>query len=949
MTQVNPFYVPLPYQDRADAGRLILRDGSTASIRIANPSDVDGLHAFFEQLSEYSRYTRFFSPRVPTKKFMASFCRDDDPESLLTLIVTRVVEGVSSIVATASYLAMDESRAEVAFTVDDEFQGKGLGTLLLERLAVLAAQHGITSFFALTMSENRAMVELLRRSGFDIEAQRAGSEVEIDLSVVPTEKSVARSQMRDRVATVASLRPFFHPNAVAVIGASSKAKSIGYRLMSALISGHFQGAVYPVNIKGGVIHSIRASKSIKELPERPDLAIIAVPRHVVLDVVDECAEQGVRALIVITAGFSEANAEGRALQEQLVEKVRGYGMRMVGPNCLGLLNSDPTVRLNASFSPHFSPPGSVAMASQSGALGLAVLGLTEQLDLGLSTFVSLGNKADVSGNDLIQYWEEDEHTNVILLYLESFGNPRRFVRLAQRVSRRKPIVIVKSGRTQAGRRAAGSHTASLAGSDVAVEALVRQSGIIRAQTLDEMFHLAQGLSNQPLPRGNRVAIVTNAGGPGILCADVCEAGGLLLPELSPQTQAELATFLPPAASLKNPVDMIASATPEQYQRTIETIMASDDMDALIVIYIPIGVTDDDAIEAAIQAGVTNSRLNGATNQPVMLCWMAGDAHKAPLALLTRSNDFSRSAPGTTKVVTTSEKVPTYAYPEAAGRVLSKMAAYAAWREQPAGMYLDFEQIQPQVAREICQQALQTRGAGWLTTEEARAVLAALRLPISPGGVAHTPDDAVKLAQQVGFPVAVKLASTKIVHKTEIQGVQLNLKDEHAVRNAFEHIRQQVERTLEGADEQVAHTSEAHATSGASLEEVMEGVLVQPMVASGTEVMIGVSQEAGFGSLIAFGLGGIHVEILRDVRFGLTPLTDRDAKEMIRGIRGYRLLQGYRGLPAADIPALEDTLLRISRLVEEVPHIKELDLNPVFALPQGKGCRIVDARIWVAEA
>ena len=301
-------------------------------------------------------------------------------------------------------------------------------------------------------------------------------------------------------------------------------------------------------------------------------------------------------------------------------------------------------------------------------------------------------------------------------------------------------------------------------------------------------------------------------------------------------------------------------------------------------------------------------------------------------------------------------MPIYAYPEAAGRVLSKMAAYAAWREQPAGMYLDFEQIQPQVARQICQQALQTRGAGWLTTKETRAVLAALRVPISPGGVAQSADEAVKLAKEVGFPVAVKLASNKIVHKTEIEGVQLNLKDENAVREAFEHIRKQVEQasrtskehgTLAG--EEVAHTSKGHHTSGASVEEVMEGVLVQPMVASGIEVMMGVSQEAGFGSLIAFGLGGIHVEILRDVRFGVTPLTDRDAKEMVRGIRGYRLLEGYRGLPAADIPALEDTLLRISRLVEEVPQIKELDLNPIFALPQGEGCRIVDARIWVADS
>ncbi|MGB0384479.1 MAG: acetate--CoA ligase family protein, partial [Ardenticatenaceae bacterium] len=393
-------------------------------------------------------------------------------------------------------------------------------------------------------------------------------------------------------------------------------------------------------------------------------------------------------------------------------------------------------------------------------------------------------------------------------------------------------------------------------------------------------------------------------------------------------------------------DMIASATPEQYQRTIETIMASDDIDALIVIYIPIGVANNQAVEAAIQAGVTNSRGGGATNKPVMLCWMAGDVHKAPLALNDLNhgdqNDDQNEHEHEDKHKNEPQKarqagmpVPIYAYPEAAGRVLSKMAAYAAWREQPAGMYLDFEQIEPEVARQLCQQALQTRGAGWLTTEEARAVLAAFGLPISPGGVARSADDAVKLAKQVGFPVAIKLASTKIVHKTEIEGVQLNLQDEHAVRNAFEHIRKQVERTLE-----------EDGSSGTSLEEVMEGVLVQPMITSGTEVMIGVSQEARFGSLIAFGLGGIHVEILRDVHFALTPLTDRDAKEMIRGIRGYRLLQGYRGLPAADIPALEDALLRISRLVEEVPQIKELDLNPIFALP--KGCRIVDARIWVAE-
>lgn len=902
--QVHPLYVPLPAQEATDGGRLILRDGSSAELRRARPADQAALSALFQRLSPESRYRRFFSSAVPDSA-PSVLCDQTDPAHRLTLVVTRTIAEESQIVATASYISERPGRAEVAFAVDDAFQGKGLGTLLLERLAVLAARHGITAFEALTLTENAPMLQVFRDSGLDIETHQEQSLTVVSLSTVPTEQSTHESERRDRVATVASLRPFFHPNAVAVIGASSHRGSIGYRVVEALVAGHFQGAVYPVNPKGGVVCSIRAYPSVQDLPEAPDLAIVTAPPQAILGIVDECAAAGVRALVVVTAGFAEVPGEGRDLQARLVEKVRGYGMRMIGPNCLGIATSDPAVQLNASFSPVGPTPGSVAMASQSGALGLAILALTRELKLGLSSFVSLGNKGDVSGNDLLQYWEEDEQTSVILLYLESFGNPRRFVHLARRVSRRKPIVIVKGGRTATGQRAAGSHTAALAASDTAVEALVHQSGVLRAESLDEMFHLATALSHQPLPKGRRVGILTNAGGPAILCADACEAGGLTVPELSEVTRAWLSDFLPPAASLSNPVDMIASANEVSYQRAIEAMLPSDEIDALVVIYIPVGIADADAVRAGILAGVAHSRATGGADKPVLVCWMAGETVSAPVPLGE------------------SERLPVHAFPETAARVLCKMADYATWRAQPAGVIPDFADIQPRAAQEICREALVCRGAGWLSVAETRAVLEAMALPVAPGGVATTAAEAVALAQYLGFPVAVKLASHRLVHKTELGGVQLNLRDASAVRAAFETIRERA-------------------------GEEMEGVLVQPMVAGGVEVMMGMVEEPRFGPLLAFGLGGIHVEILKDVCFRMTPLTQRDAAEMVRAIRGHRLLAGYRNLPPSDVGALEEALLRLSRLVEEVPEIRELDLNPLFAFPEGQGCTIVDARIRVGE-
>jgi acetyl coenzyme A synthetase (ADP forming)-like protein len=854
---------------------------------------------FFHRLSPESRQRRFFSFAEPSTDFVRSLCDSSNPRTQLTLVITRRSGGRETIVAAGSYVERSEKTAEVAMAVEDQFQGKGIGTLLLERLALLAARAGYNRFWAVTQLDNRGMIEVFRHSGFPLAETLDGGYLELDFSLVPTESSVELSEMRDRVFTATSLRSFFKPAAVAVVGASREPSSIGYRILEALVINRFQGPVYPVNAKAAVVGSMRAYPSVTSLPESVELAIIAVPRDAVLGVIDECAARGVRALIVITAGFAEADESGRALQKQLLEKVRGHGIRMVGPNCMGLLNTDPAVQLNASFSRVFPPRGRIAMSSQSGALGLAILALAADRQLGVSTFVSVGNKADVSGNDLLQYWEIDDATAVILLYLESFGNPRRFARIARRVSRTKPIVAVKAGRTLAGRRAAGSHTAALAANDVAVDALFRQTGVIRAETLDEMFDLAAALENQPLPRGRRVGIITNAGGPGILCTDACEAGGLTVPELSAETKSALRKFLPAAAGLSNPVDMIASARAESYRQTIETLLPSPELDALIVMYIPIDRNDSAPVAHAIRDAVAAARRNGAAGKPVLACMMASDGERT--------------------LATDGETIPSYFFPEAAAKVLSKTSTYAEWRSKPLAMVPGFTDIDKDKARRVVENAIQTRGACWLSAEECRTVLSAFRIAQVDGGLARTADEAAALARALGFPVAAKLASQHVLHKSDIGAVQLDLQDEAAVRRAFEEIKQ--------------------------LD--MEGVLIQKMLPRGVELMIGVTEDPLFGPLIAFGLGGIHVEILADVRFRVTPLTDRDAHEMVREIRGYRLLQGYRGHPPADIDAIEEVLLRLSRMVEDIPQIRELDLNPIFALPPGQGCLVVDARIRVA--
>ena len=706
---------------------------------------------------------------------------------------------------------------------------------------------------------------------------------------------------------VESLKPFFYPGSVAIIGASCEEASIGYRLLESLQGSHFTGTIIPVNPHATEIAGLRTFPSLRDIPSQVDLAVIAVPAGLVLSIIDDCAAMQVPAAILITAGFSETAGFGTSLEQQLCERVRRYGIRLIGPNCFGLMNLDPAISLNATYTPIVPPTGRVAFASESGGMGLAVVTAAQRLNLGLSSFVSVGNHADVTVSDLLEYWERDRNTDVILLYLETVVDPQRFRHIAERVGRNKPIVALKTGRTQAGQAAAGSHTAALATNDQTVNALFAQCGVIRVRTLEEFLSLAIGLSNQPCPRGRRIGILTNSGGPGVLCADSCAAEGLSVPELDQQTQAGLASFLPPMAALRNPVDVIGFATEEQHARAVETMLTSDKLDALIIVHVSVRAKDNEPVAAGIIRGIRAARQAGHTKKPVYLCWMA-------------EGDLDRS------FLVDGEVIPTYRHPEIPARILNLALAHDTWQKRPSGQIPAYTDVDLATAKEICTKALTDRGSGWLTTKETYALLQAMKIPVVPCSIATSAEEAITLAREIGYPVAVKLASHQIVHKTEMGGVQLNLADEHAVRDAFESIR--------------AKLTQAHNLSA------MEGVLVQPMLSGSVEVMVGVTRDPLFGPLVAFGLGGIHVEILGDLQFRVAPLTDRDTADMVRAIKGYPLLQGYRGQPAVDLKAIEEVLLRISHLAESISEISEIDLNPVFALPEGQGCRIVDARIRV---
>jgi len=860
---------------------VILRDGTTLRLRPPLAADADAMLDFFSRLSDRSRYLRFHGFPALGPKLVAPFVDPDWDErgALIGCFEGRVV-------ALANYARLRDRRAaEVAFTVEDEFQSRGIGTRLLEQLVELAGEAGIEEFVAEVLPENRNMLIVFRDAGFDVIRELEGGELEIRFPIASTERYRAQVAARNHVAVQASLRPFFEPACVAVIGASARRGSIGGELFRNVLAADFAGSAYPVNLGGEPVAGVHGYTRVADIPDKVELVIICLPGERVLDAAQEAFEAGVRALCVISAGFAEIGAEGRARQERLVALAREHGARIVGPNCLGIASASS--RLNATFAPRAFPTGKIGFSSQSGALGLAVLERAEAMGLGLSAFVSIGNKADVSSNDLLEWWEDDPATEMVMLYLEDFGNPRAFSRIAQRLARTKPILAMKGGTTRAGIKAASSHTAALAGSEAAIDALFRQAGVIRTRTLDELVDVASLLAAQPVPRGRRVALLTNAGGLGILAADACEAAGLELPSLAETTRQALEQVMPSEGSTANPVDVLGPAKPKVFAEVIPMLLADPGIDALIVLFVPTVGIDEDEIGAAI------SRAATAAGDKTVLC-----------AFLS-----AKGAPATLRSVA---PVPSFSYPEAAARALGRAAERGDWLRRPAGAVPELV-VDREAAEAVVAEALSRSDDAWLEPAQARRLLEAYGLPVVPEQVVSSADAAVEAAQELGFPVVVKSAAAG-VHKTESGGIALNLADADEVRAAAERI---------GAP-----------------------VLVQPMITGGAELLAGAVQDPVFGPLVAFGPGGVLAELIGQAQFRLAPLTDLDAQELVHAGKAGRLVAGFRGNPPADEDALVDLLLRLARLAAEVPEVAELDLNPVLALAHG--CVAVDARVRVAH-
>jgi acetate---CoA ligase (ADP-forming) len=885
---------------------VLLKDGSRMMLRPIKREDVELWLAFVSRLSPRTKYLRFHSLPNLNREDAVRFCTVDYTNAF-AFVAEVAEEQHRSIVAIGRYYRMpNKNSAKVAFVIEDAYQGKGIGTKLMEWLTNVARDNGIITFEAEMLAENKEMMNVLLDYGFHITSQIEADIHHIAFPIARTKRIISREEKRERLSTVTSLRSLLYPRSVAVIGASRKPGTIGQLLVQCILQNGFSGTLYPINPNAESVMSVKAYPSILEVPGHVDLAVIAVPAPFVAKVIDECGCKGVRSTVVISDGFKERGPEGAGREREIREITLGHGMRLVGPNCMGVINTDPAVNLNATFSIVYPPQGNVAFLSQSGALGLAILEYAKNLNMGISSFVSVGNRADISANDLLQYWEQDPRTRVILLYLESFGNPRKFARIARRVSKKKPIVVVKSGSTLAGSRAALSHTGALATPEIASEALFRQAGIVRVNTLEEFFDVATLLSNQPIPKGKKVAIVTNGGGPGILAADSCEHHGMVLPEFSPQTIEGLKSLNLRDIGFRNPLDMTAGATEEEFEGVLKLLATDSGNDAVIVIFVPPVIVSPKAMENVIRRVA-----------PVFL-----RHRKTLLACFMGQRGFK------TKLNVREQFVPSYPFPEDAVSALAKAAEHGEWLRKARGVIPKISGLKRERARKMIESAM-TRSVQrplWLSAGEITDLLRCYGIRFAETVVAKTAKEAAASSSGVGFPVAVKLASSTIVHKTDVGGVILDMKSENEVAKAFKDIK-------------------------AGLVEIgrqheMDGVTVQRMVGGGIEVIVGVTQDPSFGPIIMFGLGGIYAELMKDVAVRLHPLTDLGAKELVNSTKAAKLFGGFRGSPPIDAQALEDLLLRVSAMVEDIPQIAELDFNPVKVMQQGEGYWVVDARILV---
>jgi acyl-CoA synthetase (NDP forming)/GNAT superfamily N-acetyltransferase len=876
----------------------LLTDGSSVLIRQARREDADAVREMHAAMSEDNMYLRFFSLSPANAQREAErVCRAEEPGHVALLALRD-----SEVVGVATYEMNDSvPTAEVALAVADRFHRHGIATLLLEHLVSIARQHHVRGFTATTLAENVAMLRIFADAGLPVHKESYGGAVDVTIELPTSSGDSTLSdyleavERRESRADVASLRHLFTPACVAVIGASRRPGSVGARLLSNIVAGGFRGRVIPVNPHADSLAGLPCVAKADDLPDGVDLAIVVVPADAVGEVAEQCGRRGVRSLVVITSGLADGGAG-------LLATCRNHGMRLVGPNCFGI--AVPGLGLNATFGRSPASEGIAGVAVQSGGIGVSLTGHLSRLGIGVSSFISTGDKYDVSSNDLLAWWEQDQQTRLAILYLESFGNPRKFARTARRVGQRMPVLTVVGGRSLAGQRAATSHTAAAATPLVAREALFEQAGIVAADSLGELIDAAAFLACQPSVGGRRAAIVTNAGGAGVLAADACGDSGLSLAPLAETTLQRLGELLPAGAAIGNPVDTTAGISASTFRACLEAVSADESVDAVLSVTVPTAVADP--TEAVAEAEITKPFGAVVLDQPEdvrLLPRAAGSGHAT-------SNPPVNA-------------VPCYAYPEGAARALGHAARYGAWLSRPKGCVPELPGVRSDEARGVISDFLRRDTAGgWLPAAAVGDILRCYQVPQVSTVVAGTETEAVAAAADLPGPVVLKAEAAGLVHKTEAGAVKLDLRSSSNVKVAYREL-------------------------ASTLGDRLTGVVVQPMVSGGVEVLIGVAQEPVFGPLVVFGLGGIATDVLGDHATRLSPLTDADAHELVRSVRAAALLEGYRGAPAVNIAALEDVLLRVSRLADDLPEVAELDLNPVIA--KAEGCLAADARIRIVAA
>ncbi len=872
----------------------LLTDGSTIEIRAARADDSADVRAMHEQLSPDSAYLRFFSlSRQAAEREAERICRPESPDHAALL-----AHRDGRLVGVASYeLTTRAGVAEIAFAVPDDMHGHGVATLLLEHLVSLARQRGLTAFSGETLLENTDMQKVFADAGLPVE--RHFSDGVIDVTIpLPSHNGAQLDRYLDAVAgrasraDVASLAHLLRPASVAVIGAGRRRGSVGREILHNIVAGGFAGPVYAVNPRGRSMEGLACLASADDLPAGTELAVIAVPAAKVPTVAAQCGQKGVRALVVITSGLGAAGAD-------LLAICRRYGMRLVGPNCFGLATSVP--RLNATFAVTMPLDGAAGVVVQSGGVGIALLEHLGRLGIGVSSFASVGDKYDVSSNDLLTWWEQDGQTKLAILYVESFGSPRGFARTARRVGRKLPVLTVIGGRSAAGQRAAASHTAAAATPLVTQEALFSQAGVIATHSLGELVDAAALLACAPLPDGRRIGIVSNAGGAGVLAADACGDSGLTVATLGCATQRKLARLLPPGAAVAGPVDTGAAVSVAAFRSCLEVVSADDGVDAVLALEVPTAVAD--LASAITTASVTRPMVAVLLGQPE--------------SVSVRPASGGESAAGPPSLILA------YADSEGAARALAHACQYREWRDSQHGQIPELDDVDAAGARAIIAASLADNpGGGWLAGPDAAALVACYGIHTVPTETAEDAAAAVAAAERLGGRVVLKAEATGVVHKSQAGAVRLDLRTPAEVAGAYEEL-------------------------AAAFGDRLQRVLVQPMQAGGVETIVGVVQEPVFGPLVVFGLGGVATDVLADRSARLTPLTDADADAMISAVRAAPLLLGQGGSPAVDTAALAGVLLRVSRLADDLPGVAELDLNPVIARPDG--VYPVDVRVRVAPA